>query len=350
MFGRTSLVDASDVIGFSYSGRYEDCSTRSAHSESTYPVVRTAPGPQDGIGEITETVLPVYEATDTCNGVAAAAQRLALLVQRVVDESPNSRLVLVGHSMGGMVAAYYLSTLVPLAVQDRLQAVVTLDSPLQGTSFRGPLSSCLATDVAWQDIAGNTHVVVDIGALRSSSVVSKLFAINSTEVGDHVPGSYFWESGCAVGGTLLGLLTGGHSCSFYDDESLTKISALVNGEPVSGFNTVTATIDSLDRTPMAVRSDSQGEIGFTFTNTGSVSWSFGALITTRRSSGMTSDSFVGVTLAPTEERTVTFPVRWGEPGARDVRVSVCRESSSAAHCRTLLADTGWLLSYITVQP
>lgn len=372
-FGRVSLIDASDVIGFSYSGQYQDCSTGMTYTETTYPVTPgTETSYQLAIRQIDEVVLPVYSSQDTCSGVNLGAGRLAQLIQRIVDESPDSPIVLIGHSMGGMVAAYYLSALAPQDALDRTQAVITVDSPLQGTTLSNPFSSCLSTDPAWQDIAGKTSVVSKIADLRTSPVLSRFFAINSTNVGDHVPGAYFWEAGCAgSGGLLTGLLgslicpwcslafiiggaaidlQAGHSCAFYDDQSLDKISALVNGEAVEGFSRLTARIDNLDGIPRVVRAGSQGTMAFTFTNSGNVSWTFGALITTWRSSGITHDNFVAVTLGPGETRTVSFPVTWGPSGPRNIRVSVCRESSSATDCQIRLADTGWLSSYIIVQP
>ncbi len=370
-FEQVSLVDASDVIGFSYSGQYQDCSTGLVYTEMTYPVKPSeATIQKPGIRQIRDMVLPVYDSQDTCNGVNFGAQRLAQLIQGIVNESPDSPIVLAGHSMGGMVATYYLSTMAAEYVQDRIQAVITIDSPLQSTTLKNPLSSCLSTDAVWRDIAGETDVVSKIADLRTSSGVSKLFAINSTQVGGYVPGSYFWKAGCAgSGGLLAGLLSSlicplcapafiiggaaidlqaGHSCAFYDDSSLAKISAVVNGEEVSGFSKVIAIIENLDGISKIVQTGSQETIAFTFTNTGNVSWVFGAIITIRRASGLTSNLFDAVTLASGETRTVSFPVLWGEVGSRDIRVIVCSETSAA--CRTRLADTGWLLSYISVQP
>lgn len=78
-----------------------------------------------------------YDVTDTWEGVEVAAQRLAQQLRERARHEPGRAVDLVGHSLGGLVVAYYLlhlhdpfdRTLPPIG------HVVTVASPLEGSDL-----------------------------------------------------------------------------------------------------------------------------------------------------------------------------------------------------------------------
>jgi triacylglycerol lipase len=64
------------------------------------------------------------------DGIPEAAARLSAEVERVLAATGASRVMLVGHSMGGMVARYYVQR---LGGEDTVDTVVTMGSPHRGT-------------------------------------------------------------------------------------------------------------------------------------------------------------------------------------------------------------------------
>lgn len=62
--------------------------------------------------------------------VRTAAVRLAEEVERIVAETGHDRIHIVGHSLGGLVARYYVTR---LGGDERVQTVVTLGTPHAGT-------------------------------------------------------------------------------------------------------------------------------------------------------------------------------------------------------------------------
>ena len=380
--GRLSNLDGADIIGFSYSDRYQDCGKAGRYTGANFPAdVTTYLGPF-GVPERSE-ILPVYNASDTCAGVSAAAVKLDRLLRRILALEPDASIVLVGHSMGGMVATFYLSQPLSASVSNSIDAVVTIDSPLKGTSLAPPFSNCLTGDTAWKDIRGETPVVNAISSLRVSTSLSKLFAINATVAGHKVPGSNAWHAPCAPkeGGLILGGLVAlfnpwfaipayflgegldivaGHSCALYDAQALSKIAKIANEEPVTGFVRVDARIDRLDGVPTTVIAGSTGTISIELTNTGNVKSTFGVTASTRRQNGTITpvNSSAGgtrrgfeyippqmamVTLPPGGSGTASLLATWGEPGPRDIRFRVWEGS-------TLIADSGWMIELVNVLP
>ena len=63
-------------------------------------------------------------------GIPQAAARLGAEVERVLGATGADRVMIVGHSMGGMVARYYVQE---LGGEDTVDTVVTLGSPHRGT-------------------------------------------------------------------------------------------------------------------------------------------------------------------------------------------------------------------------
>ena len=64
------------------------------------------------------------------DGIPEAAARLGAEVERVLQATGAGRVQIVGHSMGGMVARYYVQQ---LGGEDTVDTVVTLGTPHQGT-------------------------------------------------------------------------------------------------------------------------------------------------------------------------------------------------------------------------
>ena len=63
-------------------------------------------------------------------GIPQAAARLGAEVERILSATGADRVMIVGHSMGGMVARYYVQE---LGGEDTVDTVVTLGSPHHGT-------------------------------------------------------------------------------------------------------------------------------------------------------------------------------------------------------------------------
>ena len=73
-----------------------------------------------------------YGPCDTSESLGTSAARLDAQVQDLADRYPNARLMLVGHSLGGVVAAYWAAAAGSPTLVKQTAAVVALNSPLQG--------------------------------------------------------------------------------------------------------------------------------------------------------------------------------------------------------------------------
>lgn len=83
-----------------------------------------------GGGDGTHGEFADYSASDTCGGISGpggAGERMRSLIDRLAP----SKVSIVGHSMGGLIAAY-LAGLDPDWARAHIAGVVTLDSPLSG--------------------------------------------------------------------------------------------------------------------------------------------------------------------------------------------------------------------------
>ena len=227
------------VLGFSYSGSYESCADGRQFSAEEYPSGDFA-------------VFPKYRPEDTCVGVRDAAAKLGSLLESLHTREPDRELVLLGHSLGGMVAAYYIAELAPHEIRDRIRSIVTIDSPLLGYSDRNPLSVCHPSAQSWQDILRVSGTVESIESIQGTSLAKRFVHLNSTDVGDSLVGGREVELECgtesagglalggaavltlvtggwggviagAVGGAILGTYGPGHSCGFYDPAALREI-------------------------------------------------------------------------------------------------------------------------------
>lgn len=73
--------------------------------------------------------LPVYTALDTCDGIDDAVAALDKLIEETwVLEGGEARFHIVGHSLGGFVAAYWVTQGAPTL--QYVDSVITLDAPL----------------------------------------------------------------------------------------------------------------------------------------------------------------------------------------------------------------------------
>ena len=227
------------ILGFSYSGSYENCANGRQFSAEDYP-----------FGDY--RVFPKYQPENTCVGVREAAATLGTLLGALHAQEPDRLLVLMGHSLGGMVAAYYVAELAPPEIRHRIRSIITLDSPLLGYSKSNPLSVCRPSAQSWEDVLGVSDVVKSIESIEGTNLAKKFVNLNSTDIGDSLSGGREVSLECGTEsavesglfGALLGiLLTGGwgglitgalggeaygtygpgHSCGFYDPAALREI-------------------------------------------------------------------------------------------------------------------------------
>jgi uncharacterized repeat protein (TIGR01451 family) len=83
--------------------------------------------------------VPLYGTTDTCGGIAEAASKLSDRLGQLVEADPTAGIVLVAHSMGGLVVGKWLQDNPSSPAARRLRGVVTFDSPLRGLDQRRAL-------------------------------------------------------------------------------------------------------------------------------------------------------------------------------------------------------------------
>ena len=205
------FFDQADILGFSYSGVYWDIATGETMVFDSYR-------PSD-------YVVPVYQASDTCPGVAAAASKLDTLVKRIVSLEPDTTLDFLGHSMGGMVVAYWVSQQNSQFLLQHVNSVVTLDSPLyDGHPFDHPFSSCPPSNSqAWADISNGSAVLESINNFPTTSQRVPFYHINSSAIGDVLPGGTQIPGSCGnVATDLVSQLLSQfffHSCLWLEDST-----------------------------------------------------------------------------------------------------------------------------------
>ena len=158
---RSMVVDPASVIKFSYSGRY--CAG-------------------DGTGGEPAN----YGSGATCNGITGPNGSAAKL-RALIDELAPSRVTILGHSMGGLIAAY-LAGEDPGWARDHIASIVAFDSPLGGVprvnlgvlQISGALSGGCSIDSAsekdMQD--GNTEV---LRLARAGAVAVPIYTLDATE-------------------------------------------------------------------------------------------------------------------------------------------------------------------------
>jgi len=214
---RPSDWDDKDFVTFSYSNTYRDCRTGSTYRAGQLPIGFGAT--QNSFSSGANGIFAEYRQDDTCGGVSAAANDLKALMNRISDLEPGTKFVLVGHSLGGMVAAYALATMPVAEVRERIHSVVTLDAPLRGYGISKPGSACFNSSPSWHDIMGfsdgsSSAAVRTIGSLRDSQVRSKVHSFVSSPIGTALPGAQPTNVDCAAGVKtgLLGAILGAIVC------------------------------------------------------------------------------------------------------------------------------------------
>lgn len=223
--GMVSLVDSGDVYSLGYSGQYMECESGRRYSTGSLSNFPTPVGYHPG-SRVSLTPTPVYAGSDTCGGVQRASEHLARLVSEIRSSDPEAKFVIIGHSLGGMVAAYYASQESPQFVRERIQRIVTIDSPLLGHPFNNPLSGCHHKSQSWVDINANGNVTAAIRGIQDQSLLGRIMTVNATNVGDWIHGGENISSGC--GWTLLFVFPIGHDCAFGDPKSRLAFSRAFN--------------------------------------------------------------------------------------------------------------------------
>ncbi len=166
-----SQVTIADFFYFSYSGFY--CLDGVVSS---------------GTGEDGE--IPDYNAFDTCVTLTKQAERLAQLIRGITENTLNTKVTILAHSMGGLISTYLVAS--DKNIRERIASIVTFDSPLRGLpeprlSVREFIGPCDRNDPtlagALKDMEINSPVVktVVMADSRLWSETVPLYAWNSTD-------------------------------------------------------------------------------------------------------------------------------------------------------------------------
>jgi len=129
--------------------------------------------------------LPTYDGADTCYGIAQAAGRL----KELIDSKATNKVTVIGHSQGGVIAAYLVANDKEWA-KKRIASIVTFDSPLRGApdqNLRGLalLGACSFSDPSIQDMRRNARV---IASLQNAASIVPLYTLDATQT-DRIPGT-----------------------------------------------------------------------------------------------------------------------------------------------------------------
>ena len=110
----------------------------------------------------------------------ASAQRLEATLDRIAARTPLGRIDVVGHSLGGLVATYWLKR---IDAGRRIRRVITLGTPHRGTPFAlvGVLLFGAISPAVWQMLPGS-RLVRELAALPVPEH-SELIALGSQDDG-----------------------------------------------------------------------------------------------------------------------------------------------------------------------
>ena len=141
-----------------------------------------------------------YESIDTCSGVHTASQNLDLLLRRIAAPEPGVKIDIIAHSMGGLVAAYWVAGQESNFLNRHIRSLTTLDSPLRGLSDNvvAFANYCLAAPIAQspEDLEMGSDVVGQIGRVETTTQRVPFFHINSSWIGDTLPGGDYLGNPC----------------------------------------------------------------------------------------------------------------------------------------------------------
>ncbi len=126
--------------------------------------------------EIDESKNPNYSKIFTCvNGVARSSNILDLLITRILQINDETQIDIIGHSMGGVIAAYWVATHQDDSRLKNIHSVITFDSPLQGLEGSkvtvGKLLTCLGDDTAWNELHEDSDVMRTIQERQPDTIV-----------------------------------------------------------------------------------------------------------------------------------------------------------------------------------
>ena len=172
-----------------------------------------------------------YTARDTGQSLADSARALDNQISRVLAEWHDAydgepAIVLVAHSLGGAVAAFWAST-ADATVLDDVQTVFTFDSPLSGlgeTSARfGELLGADAVRDLGQETERMAHGTSRLDFVQFGNLLD-LVVPNAISFTDES-----WRTlTVTCTGSLIDL---GHSCSMSDDATLASVEGALDGAP-----------------------------------------------------------------------------------------------------------------------
>jgi triacylglycerol lipase len=104
-----------------------------------------------GFGRIVSFQYPVFS-----RDVATAARRLGASIERLCQETGYERVHVVGHSLGGLIARYYVQR---LGGDERVHTLATLGTPHSGT-----LAAHLALGTVIRDLRPGSALMADLSA------------------------------------------------------------------------------------------------------------------------------------------------------------------------------------------
>lgn len=120
------------------------------------------------------TALVPYSCVDTAQDPFVSGGSLRQLINNVHFASPNSKIVLVGHSLGGVIITWALDSVREQMLAQAIAGIVTIDSPLHGTQ---------SDDIWWLYAESTRRFVCDgDGILTDSFAATQL----NTELTDHL--------------------------------------------------------------------------------------------------------------------------------------------------------------------
>jgi triacylglycerol esterase/lipase EstA (alpha/beta hydrolase family) len=126
----------------------------------------------------------------------AAASKLNTLVERIIREEPDPTINFLGHSMGGMVIAYWISQQDSDFLEKHVGSVVTLDSPLFDGHPLADLVDRIKSCKAWADIKKGSDVLKSINEYSKTTERVPFYHINSSAIGDLLPGGVELAGSC----------------------------------------------------------------------------------------------------------------------------------------------------------
>jgi len=202
-------LEAGDIYGLSYAEPYDE--------GYAYCATRLGEKPIDG-------EVPIYTKPDTCGGIAKGSQALQWLINNILQREPGAEFDIIAHSMGGLVASYYVVQQSEDFLSRHIHSVVLLDSPvspgLQMTNLESSLktaiaSACSSTDPSWRDMLPRSRVIGTIDDPSKTTSRVQFWSVLMTPIGQSLPGTngnnvrYAQGYTTGSGGALFGGVEGG---------------------------------------------------------------------------------------------------------------------------------------------